>query len=569
MTDRARTIGLAAAVVAVAIAAHGFAIQNGFVDFDDDGYVFANTHVTGGLTWDGIRWAFTTGHAANYHPLTWLSHMLDVTLWGLNPAGHHATSILLHALNSLLLFGALSGLTRRARESWVVALVFAVHPLHVESVAWVSERKDLLCAFFTLLALLGYGIHARTKKRWSYFVVLAAFVLALLSKPMAVTLPFLLLVIDYWPLERMRDPALGDTFPKRCRALMWEKTPLFCLSFAACVVTYVVQKQGGAMNPLYRLPLAARLENAVSAYAFYLWKMVWPFDLSPIYPLPVEKAPWWIAALSVLLLGSITGAAWIFRKRAPCAMAGWLWYVGMLAPVIGIVQIGYASMADRYMYIPMVGILIAVVWTGAQLLRPYASERLNSIATAVGFVAIAALASLSQRQTAVWRDSESLFTHAITVTNDNAEAYAHLGVARLRQNEPAEAIAPLVSAVRIRPRLKEAHTSLGVAYRMTGQPEKAIAEHEESLRMGRTRRKFDRILGSLTPVWVSTTKRNGNFARPFGLRRTSTPPTRPSPTFWKRKGKSGEAAEHRTWVQRRRQSVSDAPAKTGGAPPRR
>lgn len=483
MTDRGRAYACAATVIAAAVAAHGFAVQNGFVDFDDDDYVFLNPHVAQGLTMDGARWAFTTGHAANYHPLTWLSHMADVSVWGLNPMGHHLTNVVLHAVNSLLIWVVLLRFSGAARESWTVALLFAVHPLHVESVAWVSERKDLLCAFFMLVSLAAYAGYVRNRRLSNYACMLFAFVCALLSKPMAVTLPFVMLVIDDWPLQRAHDRKLGDTLPMRVRSLVREKLPLFALSAVSCVITYLVQHRGGAMNPDYQMSLAARTGNAAISYLRYMGKLVWPFELSPIYPLPTDGVRWWSATLAGFTLLALTLVAWRERQRAPYLWAGWLWYVIMLTPVIGIVQVGYASMADRYMYLPMTGLLIAIVWTGADVLRRYQTERIASAVFAFGFILIAGLASLTQRQTAIWKNSESLFTHAIQSTHANAEAYAHLGLAHLRAGKAAEAIAPLEEAVRIRPKLKEAHTSLGVAYRLTGQLEKAIAAHEEALRL--------------------------------------------------------------------------------------
>lgn len=483
MTDRGRVYAYGATVIALAVAAHGFAVQNGFVDFDDDDYVFLNPRVAQGLTLDGARWAFTTGHAANYHPLTWLSHMADVSAWGMNPMGHHLTNVVLHAVNSLLILVMLLRFSGATRESWTVALLFAVHPLHVESVAWVSERKDLLCAFFMLVSLAAYAGYVQNRRILNYACMFFAFVCALLSKPMAVTLPFVMLILDDWPLQRTVDLKLGDTLPMRIRSLVREKLPLFALSAVSCVITYLVQHRGGAMNPDYQMPLAARMGNAAISYLRYMGKLVWPFDLSPIYPLPIDGVRWWSAMLAGSVLIVLTFMTWRERRRAPYLWAGWSWYVVMLTPVIGIVQVGYASMADRYMYLPMTGILIAIVWTGADILRRCQTERITSAVFAFGFVLIAGLASLTQRQTAIWKNSESLFTHAIQATHDNAEAYAHLGLAYLRADKAAEAIAPLEEAVRIRPNLKEAHTSLGVAYRLTGQLEKAIAAHEESLRI--------------------------------------------------------------------------------------
>lgn len=481
MNERRRMLVYAASVVAAAIAAHVFSIQNGFVDYDDDDYVFLNPHVSAGLSLENVRWAFTTGHAANYHPLTWLSHMMDVSIWQLEPRGHHITNVVLHALNSLLVFLLLVRMTQRAPKAWAVGLIFAVHPLHVESVAWISERKDLLCAFFVLLTMLAYTRYATRRTVTDYAILAMAVLCALLSKPLAVTLPFVLLLLDYWPLQRIGDPAIGDTLPLRARRLLIEKLPLFAIAALMCAITYFVQWRGGAMNALYQMPMADRIENALVSYVLYLWKLFWPFNLSPIYPLPEGGRAIWQVLLATIALIAITFVAWRIRRRAPYVLVGWLWYVGILVPAIGIVQVGFAAMADRYMYLPMMGMLIAVVWAGADLLRQYDDERTRSMVFAFGFILVAGLAALSHKQTAIWRDSESLFKHAIAVTKNNAEAHAHLGVAYLRQNRPADAIAPFEQAVVIRPRLKEAHTGLGVAFRMTGQPERAILSHQASL----------------------------------------------------------------------------------------
>ncbi|MDZ4857844.1 MAG: tetratricopeptide repeat protein [Candidatus Hydrogenedentes bacterium] len=457
------------------------AIQNGFVAFDDDDYVYANTVVSQGLSVSGIRWAFTTGHAANYHPITWLTHMADVSVYGLRPAGHHLTNIILHSLNACLVFLALGRSTDAWGRAWIAALIFAMHPLHVESVAWVSERKDLLCALFMLSALYIYGGYVKNRSWPGYAMLLTAFALALLSKPMAVTLPFLLLVLDYWPFNRFANPALGDTLPLRVRRLLREKVPLFVLAACSSFITLIVQARGGAMNPLDHLPLGARLGNAEVAYALYLWKFVWPLHLSPIYPHQGSSLAYWKIVLACVTLVCISVIAWRARRRAPFVLAGWLWFIGMLVPVIGVVQVGYAAMADRYMYLPMTGILIAVVWGFALLYEAYATYAIRGAIIAITIFAFGVCAFLTQRQVRVWHDSESLFKHAIAVTEDNAEAYAHLGVVYLGQNRPSEAISALESATLIRPEMKQGWTSLGVAYRMVNRLPEAIEAHKRAL----------------------------------------------------------------------------------------
>lgn len=481
MTERKRTLVYAATIVAAALAAHIFSIQNGFVEFDDDQYVYLNPHVTAGLSFEGLRWAFTTGFLANYHPLTWVSHMANVTLFGLDPRGHHATNLVLHSLNAILLFILLWRTTLQKAESCLVALIFAVHPLHVESVAWISERKGLLCAFFVLLALLAYSFFMKQRNAGVYGCVVLASACAFLSKPVAVTLPLMLLLLDFWPLQRTNDLSLGGTWSRRFCRLAIEKIPLVAMAAGFSIATYFLQSQGGAMNPLYQLPLQDRVENALISYARYLWKYVWPTDLSPIYPLPIGGPSTLNAFLATVLLLAITVATWRFRKRAPYALMGWLLFLAVLLPTIGIIQVGFASMADRYTYLPLIGISIALVWTGSDVVHRFDSERSRSMVFAFGFILVAGLIALSQKQTAIWRNSESLFNHAIAVTKDNAEAHAHLGVSYLRENRPADAIGPFERAIVIRPRLKEAHTGLGVALRMTGQPERAIISHKAAL----------------------------------------------------------------------------------------
>ncbi|HRK34020.1 MAG TPA: tetratricopeptide repeat protein [Candidatus Hydrogenedentes bacterium] len=481
MTPRRQSGLLLASLALLAIAPYLPAVNNGFVEFDDDDYVYGNSVVSNGLTWNGALWAFTTGHAANYHPVTWLSHMLDVTLYELHPTGHHVTNVVLHTLVTLALFLFLQRATAQSYLAWFVAALFAVHPLHVESVAWVSERKDLLCAFFSVVTLYLYTRYTERRSPALYALILVAFALALLSKPMAVTLPFLLLVIDYWPKKRLADLSLGDTLPIRIRRLVAEKLPLFALALLSSLLTYLVQQRGGAMLPLDHLAPGHRIANAAVAYVLYVWKLIWPTQLSPIYPHPGDTLPLWQALSALALLLAISALVWVSRGRTPYALSGWLWFVGMLVPVSGIVQVGYAAMADRYMYLSMTGILIVIVWSVARLVEATSSRTARMMVIGLSLVVVLLLSFRTVQQVGIWRDSETLFKHAIAVTEGNAEAYAHLGVVYLRQNRGPEAVTALEAATRLRPSLKAAWTSLGVSYRMTGDVQGAVQAHEKAL----------------------------------------------------------------------------------------
>ena len=398
------------AIVAVVLLCYGGALRNGFVGYDDPEYVTANPHVNTGLTWDNARWALTASHSSNWHPLTWISHALDCTLFGLSPAGHHAVNVLLHALNCVLLFLWLDGLTCFRWRAAFVALAFGLHPLHVESVAWISERKDVLSACFFLLALIAWNGRR-------YLLVCALFTAALLSKQMVVTLPLVLLLVDWWTKRPIR---------------IADKLPLFALAAGATAMAWWAHQQSGSVAPIDQFPLRERLLNALVSYARYLWKMALPIDLAVFYPMPRE----WPAIALVILL-AITFVALRHRDAA----FGWAWYLLTLLPVIGIVQTGMQSMADRYMYLPMIGLLVAVAWT----LAPIRGS------AAAGGLVLAVWAVLTWRQIPVWHDGVTLFSHAIAVTRDNFVAHDNLGVELDRRGRSEEALAHYREAIRIRP----------------------------------------------------------------------------------------------------------------------
>lgn len=456
---RARGTVAAAGLAALVFFAFGDARRCGFVRFDDDVYVFENPRVAAGLTAEGTRWALATGHAANWHPLTWLSHMADVEWYGLRPAGHHLTSLLLHAANAILLFWVLRGMTGRFWPALLAAALWAAHPLRTESVVWISERKDVLAMLFGLLAV---GMHGRNASgegtrptRFRMGPVAAFFALSLMAKPTWVTLPFLLLLLDFWPLKRW------PTEP--WRKLATEKWPLFLLAAASCAVTYAVQQAGGAVRAFEGYPFPVRLGNAAVAYMEYVRALVWPVDLSFFYPHPGAGIPGWRIWGAVALLAAATGAAWRARRRQPWWLAGWLWFLGALVPMIGLVQVGGAAWADRYSYLPHLGLVAALVFGAGEIPRinaPGDNKTQVILGTSV-LVLVLVLTLMSRRQTQVWRDSETLFAHALAVREDNALAHGNLGAWLAAQGRAEEARRHLERSLEIQPRRNDARFNLG------------------------------------------------------------------------------------------------------------
>ncbi len=467
-------LGLVSAVLATYAAVGGFE----FVRYDDPDYVRDNPAVNGGLSWRGLSWAFGAAHASNWHPLTWLAHMLDVELYGLSPGGHHWSSVLLHALASVLCFLALRALTARTWPAALVAALFALHPLRVESVAWVSERKDVLsgCAFFALL--LAYARYARAPDARRYGWVLACFALGLLAKPMLVSAPFVLLLLDRWPLGRGgTDASVG----LRHRTL--EKLPLFVLAGISCTVTVWSQRAGGALNTLEALPLAERLANAPLALVRYLEHFLWPAHLAYFYPhagyLEPHGAPWSGAALGALaLVLALCALAFWLRRRRPEVFVGWWWFLGMLVPVLGIVQVGEQALADRYAYLPVVGLQIALVYPLAELARRRAHLR-RPLAAAAG-LALLACALVSARQARVWRDSETLFRHALAVTESNYPAWHGLANELADQGLVDEARAGYEAALAIHPEYGPALYGLGLLEQRQGDPDRALELYQRA-----------------------------------------------------------------------------------------
>lgn len=446
--------------------------QNGFINYDDPKYITQNAIVQAGLTWRGVVWALSTGHTGNWHPLTWLSHMVDCQLYGPNPAGHHLTSVVIHCCAAAMLLQALYRMTGALWASALVAALFAVHPLRVESVAWASERKDVLCAFFWMASLWAYVRYVERPRTASYLILLGVYAVGLLTKSMLVTLPFLLLVLDYWPLRRMRQMA-GDgrdgpedsvgrpVRSRTLRELATEKAPLIVLSFLMSIVTYLAQSRGGSVGTVENYPLLSRLGNVLISYAAYVRLTLWPAGLAVFYPHRTDAMDLLETLGPALLLICVSFWAWRWRHQSPFLLTGWLWYLGTLVPVVGIVHIGLHEYADRYSYIPQVGLLIMAVWGVRELLKGWRHRRTALVAASLASILVLSL--LTRRQVERWRDSLTLFQHVIKVTQDNPLAYNNFAIALIAQGRYEEAETCLTAALAIQPDYTYAHNNLGLA----------------------------------------------------------------------------------------------------------
>jgi Flp pilus assembly protein TadD len=456
-----------------------------FISYDDNLYITQNHTVQQGLTWSGLAWAFTTLHAANWHPLTWLSLMLDVQLFGLRPGALHMVNVLFHAVNAVLLFLILVRTTGARWRSAFVAALFALHPLHVESVAWVAERKDVLSVFFGLLAIWAYVRYAERPELSRYLWAILFFILSLLSKPMLVTMPFLLLLLDYWPLCRISGsfmPRHGDarSMPAvTIRRALLEKIPLLALSALSSIVTVVAQKRGDTID--LSLSLGVRLANAVVGYMRYLGKTFWPGSFAVFYPHPGSSLPMWqaVGAFSLLLL--ITVFVVLRLRRSPWLGVGWFWFMGTLIPVIGLIQAGAQSIADRYTYIPLIGIFIMIAWEVPHLLK---GARLGTRTLGIASVlVIAVLAGLTWRQLGFWRSDETLFRHALSVTDNNCVALASLAEALLRKGDTGDAYGYFQKTLRLCPNDEQSWYNLGVLQKDRGELPEAEYSFREALRL--------------------------------------------------------------------------------------
>jgi protein O-mannosyl-transferase len=480
------------------------AAHNPFLHVDDQNYVTENPHVQAGVTWQTFTWALTAPAAENWHPLTWLSHALDCQLFGLNPAGHHSTNILLHALNVVLLFLLLLRATGAKGRSLLVAALFALHPLNVESVAWIAERKNVLSTLFFLLALGAYGWYARNPDAKRYLAVVALFALGLAAKPMVITLPFMLLLLDFWPLERIRgwgqgalsvpkerktrkaqsiDLASARVFPvpqMQFSQLLLEKLPLLALCAASAVITIIAQR-ARAIQTFEIYPFAGRLENAIYSYASYVWKAFWPTRLAFLYPYARDGWPAWQFGLALLFLLSVSLLVWKLRRTRPYLLIGWLWYLGTLVPVIGLIQVGDQAMADRYAYVPLIGIFVMVVWASADAADRRQLSPQSRIATAIAILAV--LSFLTWRQIGYWQSDYDLWSHTVKVTKHNVVADESLSKALMQLGRPQEAVAGFEEAASLNPRDPFRHINLAAALLESERPTDAIAEYESTIKV--------------------------------------------------------------------------------------
>jgi len=493
--------------------------NHAFVNYDDDKYVTENPNVRTGIILKNVKWAFTSTHAANWHPLTWLSHMMDCQIYGLNPGGHHLTNVILHILNSILLFLIFRRMTGALWKSAFIAALFALHPLHVESVAWVAERKDVLSTFFWMLTMGAYVFYTERPGIKKYLLTVSFFALGLMAKPMLVTLPFVLLLLDYWPLGRCKFRQQESTVSNSTKkfssfSLVWEKTPFFVLAAVSSIVTFFVQQGAGAVRSFDVLPFTVRISNALVSYISYIGNMLWPYHLAVLYPHP-NNLPMWKFVGAGLLLILISFAVIRFMRQLPYLVVGWFWYLGTLVPIIGLVQVGSQSMADRYTYVPLIGIFIMIAWVVPDLLTRWQHRR-AFLAISAGCI-LSVLTMVTWMQLQYWQNSISLFEHTLNVTTDNYVMHSNMGVALVEQGKIDKAIAHYREALRIkpddvdarynmanaltrqenfkdaiaaytevlktRPDMPTAHNNMGIVLSRLGESKKAISHFREALRI--------------------------------------------------------------------------------------
>jgi tetratricopeptide (TPR) repeat protein len=523
-------------VAAAAMIAFWQVNQCDFINYDDPIYVTDNIHVKSGITLGSIQWAFTTGHSANWHPVTWMSHMLDVQLFGLKPRWHHLTNLLFHIANTLLLFFVFLRMTKAPWKSAFVAALFALHPLHVESVAWVAERKDVLSTFFWMLTMAAYihYVEHRTEdgEKWTgilrfpssvfrYSAVLIFFALGLMAKPMLVTLPFVLLLLDYWPLQRFEPKKSAQQFRTEVnksltankrkgkssrkhttsrsveleekpadhkyqwaliRPLLREKIPLFALAVVSSIVTFIVQQKGGAVKSIEAISPGVRIANAFVSYIIYIGKTIWPVNLAVFYPHP-GSFPLWQPLGAVLLLTAVTISVIRTAKRLPCLTMGWLWFTGTLVPVIGIVQVGTQAMADRYTYIPLIGLFIMAAWGIPELLKkwqPTHPPRKETLFASSALVLLS-LFMVTRTQVGYWRNSIALYDHGLKVTSHNDVILCNRGFAYGKLGNQRQAISDYDRAIEINPKYADAYSNRGIAYGELGNQRQAISDYDRAI----------------------------------------------------------------------------------------
>jgi hypothetical protein len=473
----------------VTLAVYSPVVHNSFVEYDDPEYVSENPHVRDGITWKTVAWAVTSTSAANWHPLTWLSHALDYQLFGASPGGHHVTSVILHGVSAALLFLLLLRATGSRGRSLLVAALFALHPLNVESVAWIAERKNVLSTLFFLMTIGTYGWYVLKPSLKRYVIVVGAFVLALASKPMVVTLPCVLLLLDFWPLRRIEGwSGPSPTLPVRrasLSSLVVEKAPLLVLSAASSVITIIAQRTGGAYRTLQDVAFGVRLENALNSILMYVSQAFWPSGLAPIYPHPGDTLPIRQLGLAAAFLVGVSAWAWTQRQGRPYLVVGWLWYLGTLVPVLGLVQVGEQAMADRYTYIPLIGILVMAVWGVADLGD---SARMRLWVRAVPATAVLAmLAVLTAHQIAHWRSSYDLWSYTLSVTENNYVAEANMATTLQDLGRFEEAVPHFQRAASIHVQDAVMHVNLAAGLAQTGRLQEAIPEYETTIRLATDR----------------------------------------------------------------------------------
>jgi protein O-mannosyl-transferase len=486
------------------IAVYWPAVSHEFINYDDPAYVTGNAHIRTGFTIENIRWAFTTTLMGNWNPMTWFSHMADIYLYGLDPRGHHLTSVVLHGLNTLLLFIFLNKITGNLWRSAVVALIFSLHPLRVESVAWVSERKDVLSAFFFMTTLLAYAFYVERPSIMRYFVVAISFILGLMAKPMLVTLPFVLLLLDFWPLCRLDAGQLrpfslpsgtmdhpASKTPSNLGVLS-EKVPLLLISAVFSGIAVYAQRDAKALLSLPAYPLMQRISNAVVAYMNYLGKTFWPQDLAVLYPLS-DHTPAAHAALAIVFLAAVSLLSLWFSRRHPFLLTGWFWFVGTLVPVIGLIQVGLQAMADRYTYIPSIGLAILVVWGVAEITGNLLHRII--IMTASSCVLVLLLVITTRSQLRYWENSIVLFTHTLAVTENNYVAYTNLGDALDKQGRYIDAMRNYGEALRIKPDEAFVYDKMATDLDILGRLDDAVAYYERSLQLDPGNAKVHNNLG--------------------------------------------------------------------------
>jgi tetratricopeptide (TPR) repeat protein len=476
--------------------AFGQTIRHGFVNYDDDMYVYQNPAVAAGLTRRGILWALTFGEIGHWHPVTWFSHMLDCRVWGLQAGGHHLTNVVLHATAAILLFLALKQITAALWRSAVVAALFAIHPQRVESVAWIAERKDVLSGVFFMATILAYARYvAKPPSRARYGAVVVLFALGLMSKGMLITLPFVLLLLDYWPLGRLKPEVVRSIRRPESRAIVWrlvvEKIPLFALSAASCIATNLSPEK---IPPALRTLFSLRIENAIVSYVIYVKQMFYPTGLMLPYFNPPGGFSWWQVIIAMALLIAVSIGALAFWKTRPYLMVGWLWYLVMMAPVIGLVQISYYVRADRYTYLPHIGLYLLATWGAAEWFRERRYGR--EILAGAALFLIVVLTMRSQAQASSWRDSETLWRYVVRTAPDNYVACAHLGLALDEKGQVEAAIPEYERALQIQPAYAEAHNNLGNALRRVGRRQEAIAHYKKALELVPDQLQFHNNLGT-------------------------------------------------------------------------